>query len=49
MIISGMNLNLLSLGGMALAAGMNVDASIVVLENILRHFIEISYMVNQSS
>jgi HAE1 family hydrophobic/amphiphilic exporter-1 len=33
-----MNLNLISLGGMALAAGMNVDASIVVLENIIRHF-----------
>lgn len=30
------NLNLISLGGLALAAGMNVDASVVVLENILR-------------
>lgn len=38
MEIFDMNLNLISLGGMALAAGMNVDASIVVLENILRHF-----------
>lgn len=33
----GVNLNLISLGGLALAAGMNVDASIVVLENIFRH------------
>jgi HAE1 family hydrophobic/amphiphilic exporter-1 len=31
------NLNLISLGGLALAAGMNVDASVVVLENIFRH------------
>lgn len=38
MEIFDMNLNLISLGGMALAAGMNVDASIVVLENIIRHF-----------
>jgi HAE1 family hydrophobic/amphiphilic exporter-1 len=35
---SGMNLNLISLGGLALSAGMNVDASVVVLENIFRHF-----------
>lgn len=33
-----MNLNLISLGGLALAAGMNVDASVVVMENIFRHF-----------
>lgn len=33
-----MNLNLISLGGLALSAGMNVDASVVVLENIFRHF-----------
>lgn len=32
-----MNLNLISLGGLALAAGMNVDASVVVMENIFRH------------
>lgn len=38
MKISGMNLNLISLGGLALAAGMNVDASVVVMENIFRHF-----------
>ena len=34
----GMNLNLISLGGLALSAGMNVDGSVVVLENIFRHF-----------
>lgn len=38
MRIVGMNLNLISLGGLALSAGMNVDASVVVLENIFRHF-----------
>ena len=38
MRFAGMNLNLISLGGLALSAGMNVDASVVVLENIFRHF-----------
>lgn len=38
MRLAGMNLNLISLGGLALSAGMNVDASVVVLENIIRHF-----------
>lgn len=38
MKVSGMNLNLISLGGLALSAGMNVDASVVVMENIFRHF-----------
>ncbi|MFN9112120.1 MAG: efflux RND transporter permease subunit, partial [Bacteroidota bacterium] len=37
MKFTGMNLNLISLGGLALAAGMNVDASVVVMENIFRH------------
>lgn len=37
MKVFNMNLNLISLGGLALAAGMNVDASIVVMENIFRH------------
>ena len=40
MRFSGMNLNLISLGGLALSAGMNVDASVVVMENIFRHFEE---------
>ncbi|MGK5086195.1 efflux RND transporter permease subunit [Bdellovibrionota bacterium FG-2] len=40
MKFSGMNLNLISLGGLALSAGMNVDASVVVLENIFRYFEE---------
>ncbi len=34
------NLNLMSLGGLSLAAGMLVDNSIVVLENIKRHLAE---------
>jgi hydrophobic/amphiphilic exporter-1 (mainly G- bacteria), HAE1 family len=38
MRLSGMNLNMISLGGLALSAGMNVDASVVVMENIFRHF-----------
>ncbi len=38
MRIFDMNLNLISLGGLALSAGMNVDASVVVIENIFRHF-----------
>jgi hydrophobic/amphiphilic exporter-1 (mainly G- bacteria), HAE1 family len=38
MRLSGMNLNLISLGGLALSAGMNVDGSVVVMENIFRHF-----------
>lgn len=38
MHLSGINLNLISLGGLALSAGMNVDASVVVMENIFRHF-----------
>ena len=33
----GVNLNLMSLGGLSLAAGMLVDNAIVVLENINRH------------
>lgn len=37
MKMSGLNINLLSMGGLALAAGMNVDASVVVMENIFRH------------
>lgn len=38
MRIAGMNINLISLGGLALSAGMNVDGSVVVMENIFRHF-----------
>ena len=33
----GMELNLISLGAMALASGMVVDGSIVVIENIFSH------------
>ncbi len=38
MRMAKMNINLISLGGLALSAGMNVDASVVVMENIFRHF-----------
>jgi len=34
MKVAGININLISLGGLALSAGMNVDASVVVMENI---------------
>lgn len=37
MYFSGMTLNLISLGGIALGVGRMVDNSIVVLENIFRH------------
>ncbi|MBP6219128.1 MAG: efflux RND transporter permease subunit [Oligoflexales bacterium] len=36
MRLSSMNMNLISLSGLALASGMNVDASVVVLEHIMR-------------
>jgi len=35
---SKLSLNLMTLGGLALGVGMLVDSSIVVLENIYRHF-----------
>lgn len=38
MTLLGIEINLISLGAMALAVGMVVDGSIVVLENISRHF-----------
>lgn len=46
MKITGMNLNLISLGGLALSAGMNVDASVVVMENIFRHFEKVTGTLN---
>jgi HAE1 family hydrophobic/amphiphilic exporter-1 len=42
------NLNLMSLGGLSLAAGMLVDNSIVVLENITRHLREGRRGTNES-
>ncbi len=37
MYFSGMTLNTVSLGGLALGVGMLVDCSVVVIENIFRH------------
>ncbi len=37
MDVSGVSLNIMSLGGLALGVGMLVDNSIIVLENIFRH------------
>ena len=36
-IVAGLTLNMMSMAGLALAVGMLVDNSIVVLENIFRH------------
>ena len=41
MFISGMTLNIVSLGGLALGIGMLVDNSVVVLENIFRRRISL--------
>src|SRR5690606_35536139 len=35
--LSGLTLNIMSLGGLALGVGMLIDSSIVMLENIFRH------------
>ncbi|MBT7611056.1 MAG: efflux RND transporter permease subunit [Bacteriovoracaceae bacterium] len=46
MNIFDMNLNLISLGGLALAAGMNVDASVVIMENIFRNLNDVKGPLN---
>ncbi|MCB9229964.1 MAG: efflux RND transporter permease subunit [Deltaproteobacteria bacterium] len=38
MKLTGVQINLISLGGLALSVGMNVDASIVVIDSIIRKF-----------
>jgi HAE1 family hydrophobic/amphiphilic exporter-1 len=40
MFFAGMTINMISLGGLALAVGMVVDNSIVVIENMFRHMQE---------
>jgi cobalt-zinc-cadmium resistance protein CzcA len=35
--LAGMSANLMSLGGLAIALGMLVDAAVVVVENIVQH------------
>lgn len=40
MFYAGLTLNIISMAGLALAVGMLVDNSIVVLENVFRHFEE---------
>lgn len=40
MYFSGMTLNIMSLGGLALGVGMLVDNAIVVIENIYRHLVK---------
>ena len=46
MKLTDMNINLISLGGLALSAGMNVDASVVVMENIFRYMENVDRKLN---
>jgi hydrophobic/amphiphilic exporter-1 (mainly G- bacteria), HAE1 family len=48
MYFGKVNLNLMSLGGLSLAAGMLVDNAIVVLENIKRHLAELGEGANMN-
>lgn len=41
LFFGGFTLNLMTLGGLALGVGMMVDSSVVVLENIFRHYREL--------
>ncbi len=43
MKFAGININLISLGGLALSAGMNVDASVVVMENIFAYMEKVKH------
>lgn len=49
LFIAGISLNIMTLGGLALAVGMLVDNSIVVLDNIFRHRIEEKEPVRESA
>ena len=46
---SGLTLNLMTLGGLALGVGMMVDSSIVVLENIFRRRTEMRDAAEQAA
>ncbi len=48
MKFAGININLISLGGLALSAGMNVDASVVVMENIFAHMHKIKHRLSKA-
>ncbi|MFP4331035.1 MAG: efflux RND transporter permease subunit [Alkalispirochaetaceae bacterium] len=45
----GVSLNLISLGGIALAVGMVIDSAIVVIENIHRHYLEADAVKDRAS
>lgn len=49
MKIMGLNLNLMTLGGMTVAIGMIVDSSIVVLENTYNHYLKTGNRVEAAS
>ncbi len=49
MYFFNVSLNLISLGGIALAVGMVIDPSIVVLENIHRHYMEAGLISDRNS
>lgn len=40
MYFNGLNINIMTLGGLALGAGMLIDSAIVVIENIFRNMVE---------
>lgn len=48
MYFSGISLNILSMGGLAIGIGLLVDTSIIVLENIVRHREENQYPLDKS-
>lgn len=49
MRLKGQTLNLMTLGGLTVAIGMIVDSSIVILENVFKHFAQTGDAVSASS